>query len=234
MSAPNALRSLAVRHLGLTGYGEVHRLQQRLQTERCRGEGVDTLLLTEHRPVFTLGRNHPDPSLRAAVGAVRAQGIEIAQTERGGDITYHGPGQLVAYGIIDLRAWGIGVVDYVAALEETMIGVLGEWGVAGGRHECARGVWVEGRKIGSVGLHVRRYVSMHGAALNVAPDMAHIALMNPCGMADAEMTSLTAEADKSVAVAEVAEAFVHHFARVLDCEAALTPPAAGATAGAAG
>ena len=218
MSALSALRPLAVRRLGLTGYGEVHRLQRRLQAERCRGEGVDTLLLTEHRPVFTLGRNHPEPSLRTAARDVRAQGIEIAQTERGGDITYHGPGQLVAYGIIDLRAWGIGVVDYMSALEETMIAVLGEWGVAGGRHECARGVWVAGRKIGSVGLHVRRYVSMHGAALNVSPDMAHIALMNPCGIDDAEMTSLAAETGGPVAVADVAEAFVRHFARVLDCE----------------
>ena len=132
-------RTIAVRDLGLTDYGEVHRLQQELQAERVRGEGVDTLLLTEHRPVFTLGRNHPEPNLRATAEMVRAAGIEVAQTERGGDITYHGPGQLVAYGIIDLRAWGIGVVDYVEALEETMFGVIGEWGVEGHRHECARG-----------------------------------------------------------------------------------------------
>ncbi len=211
-------RAVVVRDLGLTDYGEVHRLQRELQAERVRGEGADTLLLTEHRPVFTLGRNHPEPNLRATAGTVRAAGIEVAQTERGGDITYHGPGQLTAYGIIDLRAWGLGVVDYVEALEDTLIGVLGEWGVEGRRHECARGAWVGDRKIGSVGLHVRRFVSMHGAALNVAPDMAHIALMNPCGLEDTEMTSLAAEAGKPVTVAEAAEAFVRQFARALDCE----------------
>ena len=216
-SAP-ARRRVVVRDLGLTDYGEVHALQRRLQAERIRGAGVDTLLLTEHRPVFTLGRNRPEPSLRAPVEQVRARGIALARTERGGDITYHGPGQLVAYGIIDLRAWGVGVVDYVAALEETMIGALAEWGVEGGRHECARGVWTGGRKIGSVGLHVRRFVSMHGAALNVAPDMEHIALMNPCGLADAEMTSLSAEAGRPVTVAQAAEAFTHQFARALACE----------------
>ena len=110
------------------------------------------------------------------------------------------------------------MVDYVAALEDTMFGVIGEWGVEGHRHECARGAWVGERKIGSVGLHVRRFVSMHGAALNVAPDMGHIALMNPCGLDDTEMTSLSAEAGKAVTVAEVAEAFVRQFGRVLECE----------------
>ena len=211
-------RAVVVRDLGLTDYGEVHRLQRELQAERVRGEGADTLLLTEHRPVFTLGRNHPEPNLRATAGMVRAAGIEVAQTERGGDITYHGPGQLVAYGIIDLRAWGMGVVDYVEALEDAMFGVLAEWGVEGRRHECARGAWVGERKIGSVGLHVRRFVSMHGAALNVAPDMAHIALMNPCGLEDTEMTSLAAEAAQPVTVAQASEAVVRHFARVLRCE----------------
>ena len=218
MAGPCEKRAVVVRDLGLTDYGEVHRLQRELQAERVRGEGIDTLLLTEHRPVFTLGRNHPEPNLRATAEMVRAAGIEVAQTERGGDITYHGPGQLVAYGIIDLRAWGMGVVDYVEALEDAMFGVLAEWGVEGRRHECARGAWVGERKIGSVGLHVRRFVSMHGAALNVAPDMAHIALMNPCGLEDTEMTSLAAEAAQPVTVAQASEAFVRHFARVLRCE----------------
>ena len=225
-----AERTIVVRDLGLRAYGEVHRLQQELQAERIRGEGVDTLLLTEHQPVFTLGRNHPEPNLRATEAMVRAAGIEVAQTERGGDITYHGPGQLVAYGIIDLQAWGVRVVDYVSALEDTMFGVLGEWGIEGRRHECARGAWVGERKVGSVGLHVRRFVSMHGAALNVAPNMEHIALMNPCGLEDTEMTSLSAEAGRPVAVEEVAEAFVRQFARVLECEVAGVREPLGETA----
>ncbi len=224
-------RAIEVRDLGLTRYGEAHELQRRLQAERVQGEGTDTLLLTEHRPVFTLGRNHPEPSLRATAEAVQRAGIEVAQTERGGDITYHGPGQLTAYGIIDLKRWGMGVVDYVTALEDTMFGLLEEWGVEGHRHECARGAWVKDRKIGSVGLHVRRFVSMHGAALNVSPDMTHIALMNPCGMADTEMTYLEAEAGQPVAMADVKDAFVREFERVTGCETlvgAVTRVVAGA------
>ena len=155
-------RTIVVRDLGLTEYGEVHRLQQELQAERIRGEGVDTLLLTEHRPVFTLGRNHPEPNLRATEAMVRAAGIEVAQTERGGDITYHGPGQLVAYGIIDLQGWGVRVVDYVSALEDTMFGVLGEWGIEGDRHDVrARGLgggaegWVGGAARAALRLDAR-------------------------------------------------------------------------------
>ncbi|HCV00070.1 MAG: octanoyltransferase [Dehalococcoidia bacterium] len=218
MSDSLGKRTIKVRDLGLTDYKKAHHLQQQLQAERMRGEGEDTLLLTEHQPVFTLGRKHPKPNLRTTDEIVKAAGIEVAQTERGGDITYHGPGQLVAYGIIDLRQWGIGVVDYVEALENTMFGVLEEWGVEGHRHECARGAWVGEKKVGSVGLHVRRFVSMHGAALNVAPNMGHIALMNPCGLENTEMTSLSAEAGRAISVAEVAEAFVRQFGRLLECE----------------
>ena len=231
MGEPPRRRSIAVRDLGLTDYGAVHRLQRDLQAQRIRGEAPDTLLLTEHRPVFTLGRNHPTPNLRATEELVRRAGIAVAQTERGGDITYHGPGQLVAYGVIDLQAWGVRVVDYVSALEDAMLGVLAEWGVEGRRHECARGVWAGERKIGSVGLHVRRFVSMHGAALNVAPNMAHIALMNPCGLEDTEMTSLAAEAGAPITVAEASAAFVRQFARVLDCETRPAPQEAASAAG---
>ena len=217
-------RSVSVYNLGLTRYADVHRLQLRLQDQRRNREGVDSLLLTEHRPVFTLGHSNPDPNLRASRETVAQQGIEVVQTERGGDITYHGPGQLVAYGIIDLRAWDLGVVDYITALEETMIAVLADWEVLGERSDKVRGVWVEGRKIGSVGLNVRRSVSMHGAALNVEPDMEHIALMNPCGLTGVEMTSLTAEVEKPVAISEVRDSFVFHFARVLECTVDIAEP----------
>ena len=211
-------RAISVYDLGQTRYGDVHRLQQRLQEQRAAGQGVDSLLLTEHRPVFTLGRSHPEPDLRVSADEVKGRGIEIVQTERGGDITYHGPGQLVAYGIIDLKAWGLGVVDYVGALEDVLIGVLGDWGIPGERREGARGVWVGEHKIGSIGISVRKWVSMHGAALNVDPDMEQIALMNPCGLDGVEMTSLCAEAEKAVPLDEVKEAFVFHFGRVLECE----------------
>jgi lipoate-protein ligase B len=212
-------RSVSVYQLGTTSYGDVHRLQRRLQAQRRDGSGVDTLIITEHRPVLTLGRSHPKPDLRVEEAVVRNYGIEIHQTERGGDITYHGPGQLVAYGIIDLKRWHCLVLDYVSGLEETVIGVLADWGVTGQRKEKARGVWVDGRKIASLGLNVRRSVTMHGIALNIDPDMSHFDLINPCGMADVEMTSLSAEMNKQVAMDDVIESFIFHFGRVFSCKA---------------
>jgi len=216
-----SVRTVRVSLLGTTAYGEVHALQRRLQAERREGNGTDALLLTEHRPVFTLGQSHPEPSLRVGAEIVAAHGIEIVQTERGGDITYHGPGQLVAYGIIDLKAWGLGVVDYVAGLEEVACRVLAGWGVDAGRSRRGRGVWVAGKKIASVGVNVRRWVTMHGVALNVDPDLGHFGLINPCGMSDVEMTSLSLEVGSRVAVEEVIGPFVYHFGRVFTCAAPL-------------
>jgi lipoyl(octanoyl) transferase len=211
-------RAVASYDLGTTRYEEVHRLQQRLQGQRREGAGLDTLLLTEHRPVFTLGRSHPRPDLRVPQETVKQWGIDIVQTERGGDITYHGPGQLVAYGVIDLRGWQLGVLDYVKGLEATVIGVLADWGLRGARSEEGRGVWVEDRKIASLGLNVRRWVTMHGIALNIDTDSSHWELINACGMRDAEITSMSNEAGKQVAFDEVRDAFAFHFARVFECD----------------
>lgn len=215
---PHHERSVAVYELGTTSYQEVHGLQQRLQTQRREGAGQDTLLLTEHRPVFTLGRSHPTADLRVPAETVHQYGIEIVQTERGGDITYHGPGQLVAYGIIDLKGWGIPLLDYVRGLEEVTIGVLADWGLRGIRSELGRGVWIEERKIASVGLNVRRWVTMHGIALNIDPDMSHWDLINACGMPEAEITSMATEVGRQVAFEEVQDAFVFHFGRVFEAQ----------------
>jgi lipoate-protein ligase B len=215
MAAP--ARPLKVYSLGRTRYSDVQSLQQRLQAERREWHGADALLLTEHEPVFTLGRSHPVPDLKVAPERVAAEGIPIVQTERGGDITYHGPGQLVAYGIIDLKAWGMGAVDYVTGLEDAVIRVLRHWGIRGRRVDGARGAWVDGRKIASVGINVRRWVTMHGVALNVEPEMRHFDLINPCGMPDAEMTSMAIELGHPVGVPEVEEAFTAEFAGVFAC-----------------
>ncbi len=211
-------RIVKVFNLGRTAYVKTHRLQQGLQDQRREGRGEDTLLLTEHGPVFTTGRSHPTPDLKVPVEEVASQGIDIVSTERGGDITYHGPGQLVGYGIINLKGWGIGPVDYVRGLEEVMIKVCVDWGLVGARNPDARGVWIEDRKIGSVGIHVRRFVTMHGFALNVNPDMEHFGLINPCGMTDANMTSLSVEASKDIEMSEVYESATFHFGRVFECE----------------
>jgi lipoate-protein ligase B len=210
-------RTIHVYEIGLSRYDDVHTLQRRLQAQRREGGGVDSLLLTEHQPVFTLGRSHPAPSYRAPAATVEQAGIPVVQTERGGDITYHGPGQLVVYGIIDLKVWEMPVIDYVTSLEETVIHVLGDWGLRGERVEGARGIWVAGRKIASLGLNVRRWVTMHGVAVNVEPDLAHFALINPCGLDGVEMTSLSHELGKHVPMDHVAESFVYHFGQVLAC-----------------
>jgi len=212
-------RVVHVYELGTTNYEDVHRLQRRLQAQRRDGAGVDSLLVTEHRPVLTLGRSHPEPSLRVGADVIANYGIKVHQTERGGDITYHGPGQLVAYGIIDLRAWECSLMDYVSGLEETAIGVLGDWGVRGERSARGRGVWARGKKIAALGINVRRWVTMHGIALNVDPDMSHFDLINPCGMADIEVTSLSHEIGKQVLVEAVTESFIFHFKRVFECGA---------------
>jgi lipoate-protein ligase B len=211
-------RTIHVYQLGTTGYRETHLLQQRLQLKRREGGGEDSLLLTEHRPVLTLGRSHPEPDLRVSPETVATYGIDIIPTERGGDITYHGPGQLVAYGIVDLKGWEISVLDYVTGLEETVIKVLADWGIQGERKPSARGVWVGDRKIASLGINVRRWVTMHGIALNVDPDMSHFDLINPCGMADVEMTSLSHEMGKQVSISDVAESFRFHFGTAFDCD----------------
>jgi lipoyl(octanoyl) transferase len=210
-----------VYQLGTTAYRDVHRLQQRLQEQRRAGGGEDALLLTEHRPVITLGRSHPDANLRVPPTAVAEKGIEIVQTERGGDITYHGPGQLVAYGIIDLQKMGLGVHDYLWRLEETAVGVLADWGLRGERVPGARGLWIAGRKVASVGLNVRRWVTMHGIAINVSTDLSGFELINPCGMTDVEMTSISREMGKPVSITQAAEAFVFHFERVFACSTEL-------------
>ena len=216
--AATAARSVRVYNLGETRYAAVLQLQRKLQAQGREPGHLDSLLLTEHRPVFTLGRAHPEPDLRVAEGVVRAAGIEIVQTERGGNITYHGPGQLVVYGIIDLRGWALGVVDYLSGLEDAIIGTLADWGVSGERNAHGRGVWVRDRKIASVGLNVRRGVTMHGAALNIDPDMSHFELINACGMPDVRMTSLATEVGGAVEFSKVSDSFVTHFAETFGCQ----------------
>ena len=214
-------RAITVRDLGKTDYLEVLAIQRACQAARADGEAPDTLLLTEHEPVLTLGRSHPEPDLRQPMAAVEAAGISIVQTERGGDITYHGPGQLVVYGVIDLKAWGIGAVDYVTGLEEAAIHLLGAWGIGARRVSKARGAWVGNRKIASVGVNVRRHVTMHGIAINLAPNMEHFALINPCGLAGVEMTSVLRETGRAVGISDAGAAFVQEFEAVFDCSAAI-------------
>jgi lipoyl(octanoyl) transferase len=196
-------------------YAAVLQLQRSLQNEVREG-GAEWLLLLEHPAVFTLGRGHPEPRLRVARTVVEAAGIPIVETERGGDITYHGPGQLVAYAILDLRVRGIGVTEFVHGLEEAALLTLRQWDVEGRRDRRNRGVWVGGRKIAAIGVNVRRGVSMHGIALNVSPNMDHFGLIEACGLPDVEATSIERETGRAPSITEVGAAFAGHFAEAFD------------------
>jgi len=186
-------RALDVRTLGLVPYGEALELQRTLATERIAGHIPDTLLLLEHAPVVTLGRGWKASSLPLDPDALRARGIEVFDIERGGDVTYHGPGQLVGYPIIDLQTHQPDLHWYLRQLEQTMIDALSVLGIVAVRREKYTGVWTSGRKIASIGVHVRQWVTWHGFALNVTTDLSPFTLIVPCGIPDVEMTSVARE-----------------------------------------
>jgi len=190
-------------------YKELLALQRGLVDAKAGGSLThDFVLLLEHRPVFTLGRRGTRSGLLVKEAFLAAQGIEVVHVERGGDVTYHGPGQVVAYPIIDLKANRRKVADFVGDLEEIMIHMAARWGIRAERNTLNRGVWVAGRKLGSVGIAVRREISFHGLALNADMDLRPFTWINPCGLAGCRMTSLKEEAGENISLAEVREALV--------------------------
>jgi lipoate-protein ligase B len=158
----------------------------------------DLMLLLEHPPVFTLGRNGGRENLMVSDAFLKAAGVSVRPTERGGNITYHGPGQIVGYPVVDLQRARMRVADYVAALESLMIAVAREWGVDAQRDPRNRGVWVDGAKVGSIGLCLRRGMTFHGFALNVNNDLTPFEWINPCGLAGVRMASLAQVAGHAI------------------------------------
>jgi lipoyl(octanoyl) transferase len=192
-------------------YGEILELQRGLVDAKAKGAlAHDLLLVLEHPPVFTLGHRGSRSALLVREDFLAARGIGVVHVERGGDMTYHGPGQVVAYPIVDLRASGRKVVDFVGALEEIMIRTAARWGIGAERNPKNRGVWVAHRKLGSVGIAVRREISFHGLALNVDMDLRPFTWINPCGLAGCQMTSLKEEAAEAIHMQEVREALALH------------------------
>jgi len=167
---------------GRMGYGDAWALQKLLLAARQAGAAPDTVLFVEHPPVITLGRAARASNVLAAPGMLAARGIEVFQIERGGDVTYHGPGQLVAYPIVDLRAFDEDVGRYVRMLEAALIDALAAWRITAERLRGFPGVWIAGAKVAAIGVAVKRKVTMHGFALNVDPDLAAFDLINPCGL----------------------------------------------------
>ncbi len=170
----------------------------------------DLVIVLEHPPVFTLGRRGGLDNLTVARSFLDSQGIEIVHVERGGDITFHGPGQLVAYPIVKLEKLRLGVADYVSALEKVMVRTAARWQIEAAGNPRARGVWVAGRKLGSIGISVRRGVSFHGLALNVNNDLTPFSWINPCGIQGCRMTSLARESGAKLPMDQVRRELIAH------------------------
>jgi lipoate-protein ligase B len=187
-------RRLVVQDLGVRAYADVLELQRMLARQRVTGELADDhLILVEHEPVVTLGRATRPESLPLTAADLSRRGIEQHEVERGGDVTFHGPGQLVGYPILNLREHREDLHWYLRTLEEALIRALDELGIAAERNPGLTGVWTRSRKIASIGIHVKQWVTYHGFALNVNTDLSYFDLIVPCGIRDVVMTSVAME-----------------------------------------
>jgi lipoyl(octanoyl) transferase len=213
-----APRPLAVRRCGLISYADGLELQAKLVAARQAAEIPDTLLLLEHEPVFTLGRNARRENVLFTDDALRARGFEIFETGRGGDVTYHGPGQLVGYPILDLSPDRQDVHRYVRDLEEVMVRTCGDYGIAAERVPGLTGAWVGAEKIGAIGVRIARWVTSHGFAFNVGTDLSAFGLIVPCGIRDRGVTSLERLLGRAIPIDDVMGRVGSHFAAVFDRE----------------
>jgi lipoate-protein ligase B len=204
---------------GLLDYSEALRLQHRLVAARKSGVlTTDLLILLEHPPVFTLGRRGGRENLIVPADFLANAGIQVIQAERGGNITYHGPGQLVAYLVLDLEAAKMGVKDFVHFLEEVMIRTAAEWGVAVERNPVNRGVWVGNSKMGSIGIAIRRGITYHGLAFNVDVSLEPFGWINPCGLPDVGVTSLKLASGRTLDMPSVRRVFKSHIQTIFGTE----------------
>lgn len=177
-------------NIGRVSYADALKLQHAFHKLCASGDIPGVLMLVEHEPVITMGVRTKPGNVLADLDSLRAQGIELVKTDRGGDVTYHGPGQLVGYPIVRIREYGGDLHGYLRSIEETVIRTLAEFGLAGVRNGPA-GVWVGERKVCSIGVAVRKWTSYHGFALNVDPIMSHFGLINPCGLDSSRVTSMS-------------------------------------------
>ena len=200
--------------LGRISYEEGLKLQESLVENKVEGYQDNILLLLEHEPVYTMGRNRDDSSLRKE----KSLPHPVHRTNRGGQATYHGPGQLVGYPVLDLSLFSRDLHSYLRFLEEVLITLLARHGILGGRVEGKTGVWVGGRKIASLGVGVRKWISMHGFAINICGDLSAFGHITPCGLPGVEMTSLEAEGAKDVSVESCAHEVAEIFIRLLNEE----------------
>ena len=221
------MRSIEVRRLGLVSYSDGLALQRSLVEERRAGRIPDLLLLLEHPPVITVGvKGDGGRSNVVADSRQLAQlGIVISETGRGGDVTYHGPGQIVGYPILDLRPDRCDVHCYVRDLEEVMIRVCGDYGLRAGRIQGLTGTWIDDQKIGAIGIRISRWITSHGFAFNVSTNLDHFRLIVPCGIPDHGVTSLERASGRTISIAEAENAVIRHFCGVFQREVTSAVPA---------
>jgi lipoyl(octanoyl) transferase len=213
------MRSLIVERLGRVSYARGLEIQERLVAERQAGRAPDHLLLLEHEPVFTLGRNASRENVLFPRESLRARGFEVFETGRGGDVTYHGPGQVVGYPILDLGPDRRDVHRYVRDLEEVMIRTCADFGIEAGRVPGLTGTWVGPDKIGAIGVRIARWVTSHGFAFNVATDLSAFDLIVPCGIRGRGVTSLQRLLARPVPLDDAMDRLAAHFAAVFEREA---------------
>jgi lipoate-protein ligase B len=205
---------LLVLNLEVEPYERVWHLQHRLVEARQQGRIDDILVLLEHEAVITVGRAGDMGHILAPSDELQTAGIAIYRIERGGDVTYHGPGQLVGYPILSLERYHFGVADYMHALEEVLIRTLADFGVMAHRREGIIGVWTQQGKIAALGARIERGVTYHGFALNVAPNLEHFKLIVPCGLKDAQATSMNHELNQPVSLQAVRQCVIWHIGDV--------------------
>lgn len=215
------MRSLNVLDLGRMRYADAFRVQQQLADQRKAGQGTDTLLFVEHPHVVTIGRNGKEQHVLASAEILERTGIEFHETDRGGDVTYHGPGQVVGYPILDLREWRRDVRAYFRAVEQTLIDALGKLEIQAERipEPGYEGVWVRGAKIAAIGIHISRWITSHGFALNVETDLDFFKYIVPCGLTRpvCSLRSLGNQATRD----EVKDAIVGSFAKTFEYEVSM-------------
>jgi len=210
-----ATNIIQIRDLGRMRYGEALEIQKELVERRKQGLVCDQLLFVEHPHVITQGRNGHAENLLASEDALNSAGIEFYPTNRGGDITYHGPGQIVGYPIVDLREWKRDVVTYVRAIEQVIMDALAEFGLAAGRVQGCTGVWVDGRKVAAIGVHISRWVTSHGFALNHTTDLRYFQYIVPCGLTKpvTSLQELGSDSSREQVLAALSTSFARQFQR---------------------
>jgi lipoyl(octanoyl) transferase len=223
------MRECVVEDLGRMSYREAFEIQLQLASERKQGLGVDHLLFVEHPHVITIGRNGHEENLLAPKATLERAGIELHESDRGGDVTYHGPGQIVAYPIMDLREWKRDVGAFVRSMEQVLIATLADFGIAARRIPTMTGVWTgetgSEAKIAAIGVHLSRWVSTHGWALNVSTDLRYFQYIVPCGLAKpvTSMAALGVHADAE----RVKDTLARHFGNIFDYEMQAEPALVG-------